>query len=763
MRIAATRRYFFSFLFFLPFFFSSLLHAGDNRLDSLLQLEKSIRLDSSGVSLLGKIADTYYKKNQYDNALGYARKMEALAKKLADTRGLAQAYGRMGRTYDDLKKDSLCVQHLRKALHVFRELKDSSEIHGAELDFGNFYSVRGYCEEALTHYYTGLDYQCSKVPPAQQARLYNNLGQGHQRLDQLTEALEAHQKALQIREKQNLRPEVASSMLNLGIIYRKLKEWNTALGYFRKARILYNEQGNKKGEINALTNIGNSFMFLSRYDSAAMYLRQAYATAVSAELPGLQVSALNSLGGVFASMYKPGVETQANENLLDSAIRYYRDGLVRCGLGTDSSDAISPLINLGSVLQEKKEFRAEAESMLLRAKTLAEKFHRVQNQVEVLKGLSDLYDKMNRPADALIYFRKYVQLNDSLNSDDRNRAIARLEATAAFEKKTETMKIKDAADKALADARSAQQRLVIWLVSGGLLLVLVSLVLLFNRFRITRKQKQIIEKQKGQVESQKELIEQKNGEILGSIHYAKRIQTALLASGSLISRHLPGHFIFYLPKDIVSGDFYWAYAEPSGRFLLLCGDSTGHGVPGAFMSLLNITKLNETTYEKKITRPAEILNHVREEIVKVLNPEENESAEVKDGMDCSLCAFDPLNRTVEYAGANNPLWLVRNGELLEFAPDKMPIGWSQHKNGFTSHTIPVQPGDMLYLFTDGFADQFGGAGGKKFKYSRLRENLIKCAADPAPVQQEHLARIFAGWKGDLEQVDDVLVIGVRIA
>jgi PAS domain S-box-containing protein len=267
------------------------------------------------------------------------------------------------------------------------------------------------------------------------------------------------------------------------------------------------------------------------------------------------------------------------------------------------------------------------------------------------------------------------------------------------------------------------------------------------------KQKNII------LNRQKEIIEEKNKEVMDSIHYARRIQRAMITSDIYFNKHLKEHFIFYQPKDIVSGDFYWAH-ESGSKFFLITADCTGHGVPGAFMSLINIASLNEVLVEKKITSPDLILNEVRLNIIKALNPEGTE--EGKDGMDCILCSFDFNSMTLEYAAANNSFYLIRNKELIICAADKMPVGKGENDKSFTLNTIKLQPGDSLYLLTDGYADQFGGPKGKKYKYKQLEELLVSANDEPLAQQKILLEKSFNSWKGNLEQVDDVLMIGIKV-
>ncbi len=264
-----------------------------------------------------------------------------------------------------------------------------------------------------------------------------------------------------------------------------------------------------------------------------------------------------------------------------------------------------------------------------------------------------------------------------------------------------------------------------------------------------------------EVVKQKEIIEERNKDITDSIHYARRIQQALLASDNLLKQNLADYFIFFNPKDIVSGDFYWA-TRVNDVFYLVIADSTGHGVPGAFMSLLNMSFLNEAISEKKIQKPNEILAYVRNRLIESLKADGSEEGG-KDGMDCTLIAFHAKTKLIEFSCANNPLILLRNYELLEYPTDRMPVGKSPRENEpFTLQTIQLQAGDTVYMFTDGYADQFGGPKGKKFKYKQLEELLLVNNRLSMQEQKAILVKQFETWKGELEQIDDVTLFAFKL-
>jgi serine phosphatase RsbU (regulator of sigma subunit) len=280
-----------------------------------------------------------------------------------------------------------------------------------------------------------------------------------------------------------------------------------------------------------------------------------------------------------------------------------------------------------------------------------------------------------------------------------------------------------------------------------------------------RKQKDkleaMVKERTAEVVSQKQMLETAYGEIKDSIRYAKRIQNALLASDKLLKEHLKEYFIYYKPKDIVSGDFYWAH--PKGEWLyMITADCTGHGVPGAFMSLLNISFLNETINTTSFVTPNDILGEVRAQIIEALRSDGSEEGG-KDGMDCVLCAYNFKSGELLFAAANNPLWIWRNKMIIEYKPDKFPVGKHDRENEpFQLQKVALQPGDIVYTFTDGYADQFGGVSGKKFKVKQLKELLLSIAHLPMNEQKDVVSKTLRKWKKGLDQIDDILIVGVRI-
>jgi len=296
-----------------------------------------------------------------------------------------------------------------------------------------------------------------------------------------------------------------------------------------------------------------------------------------------------------------------------------------------------------------------------------------------------------------------------------------------------------------------------------------------------------IHKEKTRIDTLKREIEIKHQDITASIRYAKLIQDAILTPQEHLQTALPDHFILYKPRDIVSGDFYWAHQTDDNKVVFAACDCTGHGVPGAFMSMIGNAFLNEIVNDKGILKPSEILFEMRKEIIKSLKQKE---AGQKDGMDMALCVLDKNSNKLEFAGANNPLWIVKkdsgvvederkpevegqsstpssvpdiSSQLVEIKPDKQPVAYLTEKQlPFTNHEVQLQKGDTIYIFSDGYQDQFGGPHGKKFMARRLKQLLLDMQNESMAKQKEQLDKIIEEWIEGEEQIDDILVMGVRV-
>jgi serine phosphatase RsbU (regulator of sigma subunit) len=269
-----------------------------------------------------------------------------------------------------------------------------------------------------------------------------------------------------------------------------------------------------------------------------------------------------------------------------------------------------------------------------------------------------------------------------------------------------------------------------------------------------------IVRQKDEIVEKNSVLEYQKKEIEDSIRYARRIQAAVIPSEKLCQEIFPESFVFFRPLNIVSGDFYWI-SRVENKIIYTAADCTGHGVPGAFMSMLGVAFLNEIVNKDKITSPELILDSLRDKVIQALQ-QQGVTGETRDGMDIAMICIDLNAQTLEYAGAYNPLIMVRNGELSEIPGEKMPIGIYENMHGFVKHEIKIERGDTFYMYSDGYEDQFGGPDGKKFKSRKLKNLLLSINGHPVQKQKEILESNFDSWKGELPQVDDIVVVGIAI-
>ncbi len=589
----------------------------------------------------------------------------------------------------------------------------------------------------------------------------NNIGYIYQNQGDIKLALEFYHKGLKIQEDIGDMKGLAQSLNNIGFIFQNQNDIPKTLDYYNRSLVIREKIGDKKGIAESLNNLG--LVYRKNGDpnckseikdvckragvekALAYYLRSLKIKEEVNDITGIGIS-LNNIGGIYNFLGDS-----------EKALDFFKRSLIIREKNNDKQGQSISLNNIGGIYFKKKEYKL-AEETCLKSLQIAQELGFPEFIRRTAETLKNIYKETGDDKKAMQMFELFVTMRDSINSRESQRESQKQHFKLEYEKKAAADSVRVEQEKRVVSLQLEHKKNQSYFLIIGLLLVLVFAVFMFNRFKITQKQKHLIEIKEKETQQQKILIEDKQKEIVDSINYAQRIQRALLAGDSLLQNNLPEHFVLYKPKAIVSGDFYWGSSAGDGKFFLAVCDSTGHGVPGAFMSLLNISFLNEAVNERKISNPAEILNHARERIIQNLSSDGG-----KDGMDCSFVAFDFKKRKMVYAAANNQVWIVRKNELIELSGDKMPVGkHDKEKQSFTQHTVDLQSGDMVYLFTDGYADQFGGPKGKKYMYKQLQKLFLSISELNTVEQKDKLTSTFEEWKGDLEQVDDVCIVGLRI-
>lgn len=440
----------------------------------------------------------------------------------------------------------------------------------------------------------------------------------------------------------------------------------------------------------------------------------------------------------------------------EKALEYFQQALLKYAEIKDKKRLAETYRNFAEVYLAQNNLQ-DAQNFLLQANQLAEETGSLDNIVLISDQLSQINYLEGNYQLAYENLRHHVDLAKKTSGESKYRDIVKniLEYKNEKEKKIKDLEFQKEQEK---------QKMIVWTVSGVLLLVVGFLVFVFNRLKVTRKQNEIIAFRKHQIDKAYSELGSKNKEILDSINYAKRIQAAILPSDELIRSVFQNSFVIYAPKDIVAGDFYWL--EQSGdKTLFAVADCTGHGVPGAMVSVVCNNSLNRSVHEYGLTAPSEILNKTRDLVVSQFAKSKERS--MMDGMDIALCSFE-MNKEadsyhVEYAGANNPLWIIRKGydDVEICRADKQPIGKMENIQPFNNNKLQLSKDDTIYLFSDGYADQFGGDNGKKLKTSNFKRLLLSVKDQSMEVQRQSLVDFFNKWQGDLEQVDDVCIVGIR--
>jgi len=639
---------------------------------------------------------------------------------------------------------------------------------------------------------TGLEFCISIKNKEGQASLYNDIGIVHYVLGDIDSVLHYFTKSLHLYvEIEDLQGE-AGGLNNIGNIHYRLADYPLALDYYHKSLKIKTDLEDKKGIASTSTNIGAIQLIQYNLEDAEKNLTRAlllyqelddsyglssthnnlgnvakekldYQGAFDHFLISVQLDReMNDLNGLSGSLISLGtVEFELQK--FDSAFVHFKESYQL------SRDLSSPHLIASSSYGYGLTLTALGMPLLAKpfcdtALLYATELNDPQEKKHACRCLSEAYEGLGELKQALHYQKLFKNYNDSVLTDDRVRSITNQAALFNFE-------IQTAAEQAIHDRevevenvkhaleldQEKAQKIVLAIGIG--ILILISIVVA-RSYILKKRDNRIILAQKKEVELQKDIVDEKNREITDSIRYAKRLQEAILPPARVVKEYLDNSFILYKPKDIVAGDFYWM--ETKGDLILIAAaDCTGHGVPGAMVSVVCSNALHKAVNEDKLLEPGEILDSARKQVVQRFN---RETDEVKDGMDIALCSLNTKTNELKYAGANNPLWILRKGgaEMEEIKASKQPVGMSDHTNPFITHSTILNESDTFYLFSDGYADQFGGDKGKKMKTRSFKELLLSLHDQPMDVQKSRIDDAFEVWKGDLEQIDDVCVIGVRV-
>jgi len=801
------------------YYLIGLIHEDQGRYaEALESYQKALTIserigDQQGIAdCYNNIGNIHADQGQYDEALESYQKALTIRERIGDQQGIASSYNLIGIIHYFQGRYAEALEAFQKALTIRERIGDQQGIAGSYNNIGVIHKSQGRYVEALEAFQKALTI-LERIGDQQKiAECHNNIGTIHADQGRYAEALESYQKALAIRERIGDQRGIAASYNNIGNIHAKQRRHAEALEAYQKALAIQERIGDQQGIAASYNNIGAINVDQGRYDEAL----EAYQKALTIrERIGDQRGIATSYNNIGNIHYVQGRYAKA--------LKAFQKALaISEHIGDQESIALS-YDNIG-ILYQAQDLYAIARSYFQKALPIAQSLG-LQDQLDNIylhlaqtdsalaaSGLTHLWKS------AYLHHRLYAAYKDSVRNEESIRKQAQLESQYEYDKKISLLKAQQEKERALAQAQFQRQKAERNALLAILAVVLLALstmayfqILLRRKNRLIQQQAHQLELKNAELQTinqaltdsnnliqaqaqeliiknaelttlnaelnatnkalsnsyltiqhQAQELAQKNEEILDSIRYAERIQRAILPSEERRHRLLPDSFLIYQPRDIVAGDFYWL-EETDHYIFLAVADATGHGVPGAFVSLVCANALNRTLRQEGLSSPAAILTRAKTIVTQVLT---QEGTHLRDGMDLALIRLEkntPARLT--YAGANRPLWIISSQkELVELPPTRQPIGFTDTEKPFEEHEIDLSSRlpAMLYAFTDGFIDQVGGPKGRKLMTKGLREILPEVSHRPCPEQEDHLQRFFTAWKGEWPQLDDVTLIGVRL-
>jgi tetratricopeptide (TPR) repeat protein len=626
----------------------------------------------------------------------------------------------------------------------------------------NFILNTGDFKEALNYFTKAyqISFEINNIQG--RASTLTNMAIIHERLADHPKAIDCLLKAIQIYEKGDNKVALANAYSNLGIIYLFLNQTSTAIKYSEKGLKVFEAIDSKQNMAISYINIAEMYRNIGVNDKSLVL-----------NLKALEILTLLNDSTNMAVIFSNLADTYLRMNQINKAKLYVNQAIEINSKSNQYPLLVNDLLIAANIEFKQKNY-TKSYDMAKDAYTKAHTIQQKDSEIKILKFLAEVAQVLNYKDEAVNYITAYAALKDTVLNDENNKKI--IAAEVAFENHLNTEK--DSIENAVIHAHkdkeiTKQKQLVIKketkskLLSTGLSFALIILLASVFKINSTLKSKNEVVLQSEEKEKintalviQKNIIEHSKDEIIKSIKDAKRLQEAILLEDKIVKQYLEESFILYMPKDIVAGDFYWMHTQDDWVWFAAC-DCTGHGVPGAMLTLVCHEALNKAVKEMKAQNPAQALDYASLLIEEHFNKEGNPIS-IADGMDASLCLLNTKTNELFWAGANNPLWVFRKNNLLEYKADKQPVGKYEFRKNFSLHKINLEINDAIYIFSDGFADQFGGLMGKKMMKKRFEASLLSLQAHHMEEQKRALITYFQNWKQELDQVDDVLVMGYRL-
>jgi len=675
----------------------------------------------------------YYMKGDYKNSLYYWEKTITYRKADKDTVGVANCLSNIGLIYLNTGNSDKAIEYFKKALLIQSQLKNKKGMANAFENIGVANYNKGDYEKAIEHYQKSLKIEEELNNKLGLSQSLNSIAGVFLKMNNYDKALDYFQQSLKIKENLGDKSEIAVTLNNIGIVYENTNNIPKAINFYEKSLEYATKSDNNQSIANTLNNLGGIYLTQKKYQKALALFKKS-----------LSINKKMGNNQGIASCYLHFADIYNHENNPESALSY-------------SLQSLSIAKDLG-------------------IKDIVQKNYQIQ---------ADIYAKQNNFEKAHASLLHYISIKDSMINENNHKQITEIETKYQTEKKQKEIAFLNQQSelnelKIKKNEKEIQfQRFINYIILIGFVLILFISLLLYKQYiekktvnlklEIQNKeissQKEELERQKNIALQQRDQISEQKKHITDSILYAKKIQNAILPQRHCIENYFCDNFVLYIPKDIVSGDFYWFSTtfNDHNKIIIAAIDCTGHGVPGAFMSIVAYNLLKQAINEQKLSEPSEILNSLSKNLQNTLQLSDSENT-VMDSMDISLCVIDKSNLNMEFAGAHNPVCIIRNDELIELKGNKYSIGevFTDNFNGFDTKNIQLKTNDSIYLFSDGYVDQFGGKNRKKYLSRQFKKNLIDIQSLSMENQKELLERNFLDWKGNIEQYDDIMVIGLRI-
>lgn len=763
-------------IFFLVCFYS-VFSQDRSKIDSLFLEFKRVKSDTNGVNLIISLSENF-QRIDLDSSMIFAEQALKFSKQLNYTKGLANSNHCIGMVYVYKGEYDSCLKYWNKCLDLRLKLKDSKGISSSYNNIGIVYKNIGKYEKSVEYFQKALKIFEQRNDKLNISNCLSNMGNIQSDLKNYDKAIEYYLNSLKIKKEIGDDKDIASCYLNIGSGFKDKGDPEKAFKYYKYSLGIFEKIGDKRGASSCYATIGayyetnNDFILATKYYQKSLHIKESLGDKFGVSL----------LNANLASLYINMANTQ---NLYPE----HRD------------------------LYYKKSVEYSEKALAFAQETGS--LPRIHSAYQVLYSG---WGKLNNFKKAFEYAEIFIKLNDSLLNADKTKVLEEMEAKYQSEKKQLNIEKLENETKlqneviAHKEAENKQQRILIFSFIVGFLTILVFSILLFRLFvqkkkankQLALQNEEILQKneeintQKEEIESQRDFVimQKEENEIIhkeltDSINYAQYIQQAVLHSHLNLENIVTDSFILFKPKDIVSGDFYWIN-KINNWLIIAVVDCTGHGVPGAFMSMLGISFLNEIVRNNDVMQTNHILNRLRTSIIDALNQTGN-SDEQKDGMDMSLLAIKIEENTTifdaQWSGANNPLYIIKNEKLqlknldisdsipdflvseyeeektlkfYELKGDKMPIAIYGRMDNFTMHEFQLQKGDLVYLKTDGYEDSIGGPKERKYLSKNLKHLLFDNSNFPMVQQKQILENTLKDWVGNNEQIDDITILGLKI-